>query len=204
MRYLFLVILFAVLCGCQSAPESAGPKPEAGTNAMKEISSSEFLNLFEDKGTFPVTVLSDAGQSGLSGKRYAYFEMSAFSAQRTTHSILTHSDSDILIGEGLFRTRISYRSVRTYLEPSYQKVFEEPGNNPIPKDLFEQGPVTVEEYGLVQNRQYYAKIHKESYRLPPREPGGEPVAKTKTVLLISDRSDFSDARLTPLYRGWTY
>ncbi len=60
------------------------------------------------------------------------------------------------------------------------------------------------EYGLVEGITYDGRLKSEHYHLPPREPGGKPERRGKTVLLISDGPFPNDCELTPLYQGWSY
>lgn len=110
------------------------------------------------------------------------------------------------------RLDLSARQVRLYVAADFTHTYDASDRAQAP-DVVKQAmkeekrPVTVQEHRLVAGRTYFAKVHVDSYMLPPEPGEHRPRQGRNAVLWISDVPfvDGKPARaITPAYEGWSY
>ncbi len=189
----------------------------AKNEAVKNVDFHEFAEKVKGKGSFELTVGGAARKSFFTGKTYIHYETIAFYGRddiKSTYQILYHTQEDFTIRYGSVAVELRYSQVRTCLSPSFERKYKkdelaEPQSD-REKSLRsileneEAEALLLVEYGLEAGKKYYGRLTTESYHLPPRERGGKPERRQKTVLVISDRAFPNDCELTPLYKGWSY
>ncbi|MCU0847697.1 MAG: hypothetical protein MUD12_07400 [Spirochaetes bacterium] len=182
----------------------------------KNMTLQELREAVDGSGSLVVTFEGDESDSYFSGKKYLHYESVAFFGEPGTgpsHSILYHTDSELVIICGAHRAAETYRRIRTRLRPSFEKEYlpgsDGPGMEPdgAVKGIFAMEgvkKVVLKEFGLVRGMEYFARFKTESYHLPPGGPGKKPARRENLVLEVSDSRIPNDTDLTPLYKGWSY
>ncbi len=189
----------------------------AKKQAVRTMDFHEFAKQAHGKDSFILAVRGTPRESFFTGKQYIHYETVAYIGgddMRSTHQILYHTDGDFTVVVGAADVHVRYSQVRTCLRPSFEREYtkEDLADPRSEKDKTLRSIIDerhlpallLVEYGLGQGVSYYGRIKREHYHLPPREPGGKPERREKTVLLISDRPFPDDCELTPLYQGWSY
>jgi hypothetical protein len=193
------------------------PAFPAKNEAARTMDFHEFTKQVRGRESFPMTVRGTTRVSFFTGKRYVHYETVAYIGGediRSTHQILYHTDDDFTIIFGTAAVTVRYSQVRTCLKPSLERRYtKEDLADPVSEkekslrsiiDDHHVPALLLVEYGLGEGVTYYGRLKTESYHLPPREPGGKPERREKTVLMVSDRPFPNECELTPLYKGWSY
>jgi len=182
----------------------------------KNMTLHELREAVDGAGSIVVTFEGDESSSYFSGRKYLHYESVAFFGDpqiTSTHSILYHTDSELVIVCGAHRVAETYRRIRTRLRPSFEKEYlpgsEGPGMEPdgAVRSIFAMEgvkKVVLKEFGLIKGKEYFARFKTESYHLPPGGQGKKPQRRENLVLEVSDTRMPDDTELTPLYRGWSY
>jgi len=204
-----------LLCAALTAlPHRVFP---AKKQAVRTMDFHEFAKQENGKDSFTLALRGTSRVSFFSGKQYIHYETVAYIGGddiRSTHQILYHTDGDFTVVVGASAVRVRYSQIRTCLHPSFERGYtKEDLDDPRSEkektlrsiiDDHHLPALLLVEYGLREGVSYYGRLKREHYHLPPREPGGKPERREKTVLLISDRPFPDYCELTPLYQGWSY
>ncbi len=195
-------------------PDQALPAEKA---AVRQMDFNEFTGKVKGRDSFEITVQGRVRESYFTGKKYVHFETVAYFGRddiRSTYQILYHTQEDFTVMHGTMAVAVRYSQVRTCLSPSLERKFtkEDLADHRSEKekslrsilDNGEAAELLLVEYGLEAGKKYYGSLKTESYHLPPRERGGKPERREKTVLVISDRAFPNDIEVTPVYKGWSY
>ena len=197
-----LAIGFAATAAATS-PEPAVEKPLATLESL------------DGAGPFEVKLEGEKLETVLSKKSCVYFEWTygvRAGDQWQTRWTGFHSDSPVVVQTPKGRLELRTNQLRPYLAPSFEKTWtqKDPKGAPqvVKEKLAEEKAIAAAEYCLAAGRTYYARVHIDSYRKPPRPGEGKPSEGKNPVLWISDQPFGEDgkpkAQLTPAYQGWSY
>lgn len=202
--------------GAASAPTTQ-PLPTTASAPLSEDADGEALfTAYEKDLPFPIRFEGPPLEGQLSKKPCAYFEWTHGEGRELASSVRGfQSDGQLVavarIGGLPFRIGFSWRKLRPYLAPSFAREAKI-GESWLPPSVREDvgkatQPIWVVEHCLEIGADYWARVHVETYTLPPRAPGQPPVKVQSRVLLVSDQP-FVDGRptgqVTPGFRAWSY
>ncbi|MCB1320027.1 MAG: hypothetical protein KDK34_07230 [Leptospiraceae bacterium] len=173
----------------------------------------DLIELLETDVEVRIRVLEPREKSPYTGRVLSYLEAVAFTGQgdliRSQHTVLFNSETDIQIQYHNDRYNLSWRKMRVMVLPHFEKEIDRDTQNL--STALEQLQIELRnrrfifaEYGLEAGKEYYARLHNETYHLPPEGPDEPPRRRTNTTLQISDRSFAEEPQMTPMYRTWTY
>jgi len=169
---------------------------------MKELTFDEFSEYLKTEGIEEFETSFDGIESAapVTGNKYLFLQIVTYCGDEDIMSSYRtwNSDDEFALVYKNFRIQLDRSKVRTFIEKTGS--FEE-------KDIDGGRMLPSEEYGLVKNKKYYAKISSEEYHLPPDRESGKPRKRTNHVLWISSRpfkSGRPQVELTPMYKGWSY
>ena len=100
----------------------------------------------------------------------------------------------------------------TYLGPTFERTWTKKDQAKAPdvvkEKLVEEPAITAVEHCLEPGKTYYARLHVDTYHLPPLPGEREPSKCRNPLLWISDQPFGEDGKpklpLTPAYQGWSY
>jgi hypothetical protein len=169
---------------------------------VRELSFDEFREYLKTEGVAEFEAVFDGIESPapVSGNKYLFLQIVTYCGEGDVMSSYRtwNSDDEFTLVYENFRVKLDRSRVRTFIEKTGS--FKE-------KDIDDGRMLPSDEYGLVKNRKYYAKISSEEYHLPPDRESGKPRRRTNHVIWISSRP-FKDGKpqveLTPMYKGWSY
>lgn len=176
-------------------------------------SLDDLIEVLETDVEVRIRVLEPREKSPYTGRILSYMEAVAFTGEgdriRSQHTVLFNSETDIQIQYHNDRYNLSWRKMRVMVLPHFEKEIDRDTQNL--SATLEQLQIELRnrrfilaEYGLEAGKEYYARLHNESYHLPPEGPDEPPRRRTNTTLQISDRSFSENPQMTPMYRAWTY
>jgi len=211
----WIAVMGLVICaGVALRPDQAFP---AKKRTETKMDFQEFTRQVKGKDTFDLTVAGAEHKSFFTGRSYVYYETVAFYGRddiRSTYQILFHTEDGFSVRCGSGDVDLHYSQVRTCLAPSVERTYRKDELSKTGSErekslrsILDGGEgenLLLVEYGLEAGRKYHGRIKTEGYHLPPRERGGKPERRQKTLLIISDRPFPNDCELTPLYKGWSY
>ncbi|GEM_PF-6045096 len=175
----------------------------------------EFLGVFPEKskGVIMVSLAGEDCGAPWSKDRCVYWESAVLLVEegRTighTDAHRSRSEIDLVLGDGTM-VRVD-RNMRLYMEPTW---LEEDPSDPSARALLSEARKSCEcpeavlaEFALFPGREYWARIVREEYWLPPDRPDGPPHRARGTTVYISEKP-FKDGRPqgpeTPM-STWTY
>jgi len=172
------------------------------------------LSSLRKLGSFTVTLKGATIESFPSGAPCIYFEW-VYGEKKDDEWVMFskgwQSGDGVTVISGEGEIELGVNQLRLYLAPAYSRVYAPQQINDAPEIVremiaSENKPITVEEYRLVENQTYFARVDSESYWLPP-EDDKPPSRRMNHVLAISDLPFGEGERqrmLTPAYRGWSY
>jgi hypothetical protein len=191
--------------------------PPVPTAPLSEDADGEALfTAYEKDAPFPIRFEGPPLEGYLSKKPCAYFEWTHGEGRELASPVRGwQSDGQLVavarIGGLPFRIGFSWRKLRPYLAPSFEREARL-GDPWVPSNVREDlgkatRPIWVVEHCLEIGADYWARVNVETYTLPSRVPGQPPVTVHSRVLLVSDRP-FVDGRpvgqVTPGFRAWSY
>jgi len=197
-----LALLFAAAAAA-NPPEPAVDKPEATLESL------------EQAGTLEVKLQGEKLETFLSKKACVYFEWTygvKVKDQWQTRWTGFHSEASLVVQTPKGQLTLRTNQLRPYLAPSFEKTWTRKDKASAPEvvkeKLAEEKAITAAEYCLEAGRTYYARVHVDTYRKPPRPGEGKPSEGKNPVLWISDQPFGEDGKpkalLTPAYQGWSY
>jgi hypothetical protein len=197
-------------------PEVSVKKPRPGkAKALPALEDLNALAAVAGTAEMDVTVEGPGEPSYPSNTPCAYFEWAygAVNAEGrwSEYSVGYQHKAPVTLRTPHGTVTVEVTRLRTHLRPLWQRTFTPAQASEAPEAVradVAQSPdgLTVAEYGLVVGRVYRARVHVESFHLPPRGPEGRPGKGNKTLLLVSDGplTPAPQVPVTPAYQGWSF
>lgn len=149
------------------------------------------------------------------GRRCVYFEWTIGvqeNGEYSTYQIGYRSEDALQLSISGQQMELPVSRMRLFVPPFSVMTLRRPEDAPAPfqdavrEFIREHGESVLSQYCVEYGRAYHVLLHTDEYMLPPRGPEG-PERRTNKVLYIAE-SPFVDgkppARLTPVYRSWSY
>lgn len=202
--------LVAALVACSQPQHTEAP---VASTPIEDIEEGTFLAVLEPDKPFEVTVESGGMESRFSHSRCAYWEWLYADREKGKLSVWSSpysSEAPLTLVAGGKRVVLSFRSMRAFLEPSFEHEFKA-GDADVPdvvaKAMVKDGVASkyVAEWCVAVGKTYTAAAHDDEFEGPGE--GDTIETRTNRVLYVSDRAIVRGrpmGEMTPAYRDWTY